>query len=334
MMKQRFKRFKIKRIFAYFALAALCGISLTSCTPSYPKEKLPEAVKTVCKDEYNMEVEVTVLGSTIGIYYPMKGLLDAGLGISGKAWDEISDLLLVASRVVLSTDADIQFYCIVAQDAKLPELQVVIIKYVDDVKRGMVRNISRNESFKRTLFSINLTPQAEKERSVEKVFNRLGVEDEVRAKVLDEFFKSPPTKLSDVGYWKGDFYLKEITLEEFLAEQIANRIKTDFRTEEDLTKSFRYISAETLFLPESEKGSFFVKFKIADQEAEKKPKELLKKKLEEIIRVTNEVVSGYKFENFDFLVIEDQMDNKRFTVPIEDIYNVRRKELLLEDIMQ
>jgi hypothetical protein len=183
------------------------ALILPACVPTYPKEKLPEAVKSVCKLEYDMEVDVVMVGSTMGIYYPMKGLLDIGLGINRDAWDAISNLVLVASRVVLSTDADVRFYCVITQDARLPELQVVIIKYVEDVKRGMYRNISRSESYKRTLFSINLTPQARKERSVEKVFEKLGVEDKTREKVLDEFFRTPPTKLSDIGYWRGRFYL-------------------------------------------------------------------------------------------------------------------------------
>jgi len=279
-----------------------------------------------------MDVDVAVFGTTMGLYYPMEGLLDAGMGISEKAWDRISDLLLVASRIVLSTDANIQFYCVVTQDRRLPELQVVIIKYVDDVKRSMVRNISRNEAFKRTLFSINLTPQAEKERSVEQAFNRLGVDDGIRQKVLEEFFRSPPAKLSDVGYWKGDFYLKDITLAEFLAEQIVNRIKTDFRSDAELLKKFNFINAEGSYIEENDKGSFFVSFKIADHGPSKEPGEKIKEKIKEVIRVANEVTNGYGFKDFDFLVLEDQLENTRFTVSGEDTYSFHAEKPMVEDI--
>ena len=152
------KAHKVARtVFNGFCVVAVsvCLQVLAGCVPSYPKAQLPDAVKERCHDEYGMEVDVTVKGSTMGIYYPMEGLLDVGMGISEEAWDKIGNLLLIASRVVLSTDADIKFYCVITQDVKLPELQVVIIKYVDDVKKGMYRNISRSEAFKRTLFSIN-----------------------------------------------------------------------------------------------------------------------------------------------------------------------------------
>ncbi len=320
-------------IAAVFVLIAGVLLMTPACMPTYPKEKLPEAVREVCKSEYNMDVDVTVVGKTMGIYYPMKGLMDIGMGISEDAWDKISNLLLIASRVVLSTDADIDFYCVITQDARLPELQVVIIKYVEDVKHGMYRNISRNESFKRTLFSINLTPQAKKERSVEQIFDKLGVEEGTRQKVLDEFFRSPPTRLSDIGYWRGHFYLKDVTMEEFLAAQIANRVKIDFRSDGKLAEMFKYKVAESSFVTSDGSRVFILRFKIADQKSDEEPG-LRLKKIQEIVRIANEVVYGYKFNDFDLLILEDQLENVRLTLSGQDVYDFNKKRLVVEDIVQ
>ena len=309
-------------------------LTLSACTATYPKEQLPEAVKTVCKTEYNMDVDVTVVGDTIGIYYPMEGLLDAGMGISKDAWDKISNLILIASRVVLSTDDDIEFYCVITQDVRLPELQVVIIKYVDDVKRGMYRNISRNESFKRTLFSINLTPQAKKERSIETVFEKIGVDDQTRQKVMDEFFRSTPTKLSDIGYWKGQFYLKDITTEEFFAAQMANRVKINFRAEKELEELFVYKSVEGSFIDNTQGKFFLINFKIADATAEESEINLREKKIEELLKIANEVVYGYKFKDFDFMIMDDQLENAKLKVTEEDVYNYHKTKLPVEDIVK
>ncbi|MDD4956967.1 MAG: hypothetical protein PHH49_04410 [Candidatus Omnitrophica bacterium] len=308
---------------------------LSACVPSYPKETLAEAVKEVCKAEYDMDVEVTLVGSTIGIYYPMNGLLDAGLGISESAWDTISNLLLIASRVVLSTDADIKFYCVITQDEKLPELQVVIIKYVEDVKKGMYQHISRGESFKRTLFSINLTPQARKERSVEQVFDRLNLDDGTRRNVLDEFFRSAPTKLSDIGYWKGHFYLKDINMEEFLAAQIENRLKLDFRGDKKLMELFEYRSSESEFEKEDDARYFYVKFKIADvkEEAGEGVREMNVLKVQEILKVANEVVCGYRFKDFDYLIMDDQLENSRLKVKGVDVYDFDQSKAAVVDIV-
>jgi hypothetical protein len=323
---------KYRGLFVAITIAGML-MSVPACTPTYPKEKLPEAVKSVCKIEYDMDVDVTVQGSTMGIYYPMKGLLDAGLGISEEAWDQISNLILIASRVVLSTDAEVQFYCVITQDARLPELQVVIIKYVEDIKRGMVRNISRSESFKRTLFSINLTPQAKKERSIEKVFTKLGVGDETRQKVMDEFFRSPPTRLSDIGYWRSNFYLKSISLEEFLAAQIANRIKIDFRQDKELAEMFQYKEAEGVYRTTKTRKSFLVKFKIADQVAGDEIENPRVKKIEKILKIANTVFFGYKFQDFDILILEDQLENANISITEQDIYNLNIKRFSVEDVV-
>lgn len=323
---------------AAFSLAALAGLSavlvMSACAPTYPKEKLPEAVKEVCKIEYKMDVDVQVMNSTMGIYYPMQGLLDVSLGISEDAWDKISNLVLVASRVALSTDADIKFYCVVTQDVRLPELQVVIIKYIEDIKRGVYTDISRNESYKRTLFSINLTPQAKKERSIETVFNKLGVGEETRQKVMDEFFRSAPTKLSDIGYWRGKFYLKDITLPEFLSAQMSNRIKIDFRGEKNLEKDFSYKSSEGLFVPDKKKGYFLVRFNIEDQRPSDATVNMRAVKVQEIMRIVSEVVYGYEFKDFDSVVLEDQLMNARLTASFDDAYNFNKKKLQAEKIVQ
>lgn len=322
-----------KVISSVCVLAMILGLQvLSGCdVPTYPKDQLPNAVKEVCKDEYGMDVDVTVKGSTMGIYYPMEGLLDVGMGISEEAWDKIGNLLLIASRVVLSTDAEIKFYCVITQDIKLPELQVIIIKYIEDVKKGMYRNISRGEAFKRTLFSINLTPQAKKERSIEKIFEKMGVDDATRQSVLEDFFRSPPTKLSDIGYWRGNFYLKEITMHEFLAAQIANRIKYDFKDNKDLSEIFKFQTAEGLFIPAS--NSFVLKYKIQNQTVIDTIQELRIKEVKAIIEVVHTVFKGYNFKDFELVVLIDLLENVQMTVDENEIYNYNKKQTDIKEII-
>jgi hypothetical protein len=323
-------------LFAATSMVLLFTATLlqTSCMPTYPQEKLPDAIKEVCKTEYDMTVDVAIKGSTLGIYYPMQGLMDVSMGISEAAWDKISNLILVASRVVLSTDADIKFYCVITQDERLPELQVVIIKYVDDVKMGMYRNISRSESFKRTLFSVNLTPQARKERSVEQIFDRLGLEEGTRENVLDEFFRSTPSRLSDIGYWRGHFYLKDISLGEFLASQISNRMKIDFRGEKSLSENFNYKSSEGEYIQGEEENSLLVKFKIFDQKKKESEGDLRELKIGEILRIVKEVVNGYKFKDFSFLEMEDQILNAKLLVSAGDVETFNKKKIAVEEIVK
>ncbi|GAF69780.1 unnamed protein product, partial [marine sediment metagenome] len=108
------------------------GLFVTGCGGvTYPKEKLRESIIKLCKDEYSLDIDVSVAGNTVAIYLPVMNLFDITLSLSESAQDKIQDSLLSASRILLSTDADIRFYCVIAQDARLPEIQLVIIKYVD-----------------------------------------------------------------------------------------------------------------------------------------------------------------------------------------------------------
>ncbi|MBF0216165.1 MAG: hypothetical protein HQL30_04125 [Candidatus Omnitrophica bacterium] len=316
------------------ALACLAAFFLSSCAPTYPRENLCELVKTVCRAEYDMDVDASMDGSTLGIYYPMKGLLDVSMGISTDAWDKVSNLILVASRVVLSTDANIKFYCVITQDERLPEMQMIIIKYTDDVKKGMFRYIGRDESFKRTLFSINLTPQARKERSIERIFDKMGLEEDTRENVMSEFFRSPPSDIKDIGYWKDHFYLKDISLEEFLIAQIANRVKLDFQSDAKLKELFKFSSSEGKIIASKEEKVMVVAFKIFDQTTDTNHKDVLKRKVKAIVNIASTVVQGYAFDQFTALEMEDQLENVKLTVSSDDLYNYRDGKVPIESIVK
>ncbi|KJJ84163.1 hypothetical protein OMAG_001975 [Candidatus Omnitrophus magneticus] len=276
-----------------------------------------------------MDVEVSLAGGTLGIFYPMKGLLDASMSISNDSWEKISNVILIASRVALSTDANIKFYCVITQDERLPEMQVIIIKYVEDVRRGMYRDISRDEAFKRTLFSMNLTPQAKKERTIEKVFDKLGLEEGTREDVMEEFFRSPPSKLKDIGFWKGHFYLKDISEGEFLAAQMAHRMRIDFREKKELSSNYDFRGAEGDFLVTKTQKYFLVTFKIFEQsENNEEILKLRRKKIWEILRIANEVVEGYEFKNFDFVSLSDEAKEITLWMNSYDVYDFHKKQSL------
>ncbi|MDP3804078.1 MAG: hypothetical protein Q8Q87_00840, partial [Candidatus Omnitrophota bacterium] len=203
--------------------------TIIGCAPSYPKERLKESILKVCKNEYKLDVKAETIGKTMAIYVPLQDLLDFNFSITKKASEQINDVILSVSRVALSTDAEFDFYCIIAHDVKIPEIQIVIIKSVDDVKRFMLNDISRGEYSKRMLVDIRLNPQAQKEKAIKEVFQKMSLERKAQDGVMDDFFRSEPTVLGDIGYWNERFYIKDVGLPEFLAEQTANRVRMGFR---------------------------------------------------------------------------------------------------------
>lgn len=316
-----------------FSLAGFLFFSLCGCEPTYPKEELPEAVQELCKREYDLDVEVERAGGTLGIFYPKEDLLNASFAINEDGWSDINSLLLIASRVLLSTDAEVKFYCVIAQDARVPEMQVVIIKYVEDVKRAMYRAISRDESFRRTILSHNLTPQAQKERSVEEVFANMDLDEETREAILDDFFRTKPATLRDIGYWRGSFYLKDITMEEFLVEQMANRIKLRFLRDRELSELFRFRASTGEFHKEGETAFFGISFDIMEEPGTEVSGRLREMKIREILTELSHVFYGYKFDGFDYLVLDDRIAGAELLIRADDAYDFHKDPSPVRDIV-
>jgi len=202
-------------------LLSACCITLASCTPTYPKEKIVESVQKLCEKEYNVDVEVAIEGTTMGVRIPLEGLFDTEtLQIKPEAFDKITGVMLSASRVALSSDKSIDFYTVITYDPKVPGAEVVMTRYIYDLRRFFLGDISRGEFAKRMVFDVRFNPQ------------------------------------SIIDTWLGDFTLKGQNFPEFMCEQISRRITDEFRENKDLTGKFKVISCQGQF--EEKKLKFVV----------------------------------------------------------------------------
>lgn len=321
-------------------LLRLCLIILVlflsaGCGPTYPKEKLTESIVELCEKEYGVEVKSSIVGKTLAIFIPLPSLLDITLRIKKEASDMIQDVILSASRVVLSTDAQIEFYCVIAQDIGFPEIQVIVIKYVDDVKRAFFSDISRDEYFRRTLFDINLNPQSKKEKSIKNIFEKYNLDPELEEKMLDEFFRSQPAALRDFGYWQNRFYIKDVTLPEFLAEQLSYRIRMRFREDEALSEKFLIKEVSGSYKKTFDTAEFSIYFDIRLNEILKTLGEGLNREVvfRNIFVEVADCLYGYKFQDFDSVKIFDKNSISRLFVSKEDIYAFKKKRLGLDSIL-
>jgi len=193
----------------WFALLLFLSTINISCAPTYPKEKIVEGVKTLCEKEYNVKVEVVIEGSTMGVRMPIEGLFDADtFQINTKSFDKITGVMLSASRVALSSDKSIDFYTVIAHDKKVPGAEVVMTRYIHDLRRFFLGDISRGEFTKRMVFDVRFNPQG----------------------IIDT--------------WLGSFTLKQYSLVDFMIAQIQRRITDEFRENNDLVGKFKVVSCE------------------------------------------------------------------------------------------
>ncbi|NQT22109.1 MAG: hypothetical protein HQ579_01580 [Candidatus Omnitrophica bacterium] len=311
-------------------------LSLSGCTHTYPKETLADSIVEMCKKEYKVDIKAELIGNTLAIYIPLPSLFDITLRVNKESQTIIQNVILSASRVALSTNAKIEFYCVIAQDARMPEIQIIVIKYITDVKRAYFLDISRGEYFKRAIFDINVNPQSKKEKSIKEMIKKYEIDPAMQEKVIDEFFRSAPLGLKDFGYWQGRFYIKNITLPEFLAEQIAYRVRMKFREDDELSKIFLLKQIQGSYKKEAdEKVFFYIYFDIKVNEI----LEIIGTKTEEneifknIFIEVADCLYGYKFKDFDAVKIYDQNNSSKLIVTKDQIYAFKRGRLKMDAIL-
>jgi hypothetical protein len=135
---------------------------LYGCAPTYPTEQdMIEGVKRMCKGEYGIDVKANIVGQTMGVYMPIKGLFNIkDMKISKEALDKVDGVMLSASRVALSGSKRIDFYTVITADEDVPGAEVVITRYIKDLRRFYFQDISRGEFTKRVVVDVRFNPQA------------------------------------------------------------------------------------------------------------------------------------------------------------------------------
>jgi hypothetical protein len=309
------------------------SVALTGCGPTYAEKNVKSAVIRICKEEYKADVKVDATGKTIFLYLPLTDLMDSSFSLTKTASEKINDVIFAAARVTLSTDAKFDFYCIIAHDIKMPELQIIIIKNIDDIKRLFASDISRGEYMKRMLIDLRWSPQAKKEQVVKEIFSKMNLDPKWQDQVMSDFFKSEPTGIGDIGYWDDRFYIKDITLPEFLAEQIASRIKLEFRESKALKDDFTLKSDKGFYAVVKGKRLFRLEM-MAERNATGAGTtvEDSDKILGTALSVAGQVIHGYHFKDYDSVEVFDQREGRLIEATPQELEGYRTKKLKLNEI--
>ena len=322
-----------RRLASLLFIVFLIVFVISGCRPTYPREKFRESIVDLCKKEYNIDVKVETIGKTIAIYIPLTDLIDFTFAITKDASEKINDVILSVSRVSLSSDADYDFYCVIAHDIRIPEIQIVIIKSVQDVKRFLLNDISRGEYSKRMLIDIRMSPQAQKEKSIKEVFEKMELDKKWQDQVMNDFFRSEPSGLGDIGYWNDHFYIKQISMMEFVAEQIANRIKMEFREDKNLSDKFILKQSKGTFVAKGRDRYFNIEVLAEPKKfGEHEDIDAADSVFLAAVKVASHVIAGYRFRDFDYVRITDQGSRGMLTVGREDLEKFRKKKMTFDEI--
>lgn len=185
--KNQTNNFSPLKIF-FVTLPLLLPLLFGGCDKAtYPEEKVASAIQEICLKEYKIEdVDVKFSGKTVGVFLPLRKLFAMDIReelLSGnvanleslfepepEAMDQLENVLFTISRVLLSSDREIDFYVLQATDIESTGLQLVLIGNVSDVRRVRLWDISRTEYRKRVLHELKFNRSVLWEKPVRELF--------------------------------------------------------------------------------------------------------------------------------------------------------------------
>ena len=183
------------------------------------------------------------------------------------------------------------------------------------------------------IIDMRLNPQSQKERSIKDVFQRMGLDPKWQDQIMNDFFRAEPAGLGDIGYWNGRFYIKDITLPEFMAEQIASRVKMEFREDKDLSGAFLLKSVKGEYHSGADSTYFKVDLFVEGRDyGAAEPGRLYDGALKAALKVAADVIHGYMFRGFSYIEIANQSDGKILRVSGDSLEKYRAKKLKFEEI--
>lgn len=135
------------------SLLAGCGGGVT-----YTKDRLVESLQELLTSE-QLHGSVRFVDHTLAVYVEYPGTLaqtDGQIDI-GPGFAEVSRKVTQSlHRVLLSSDAPVQFYVVLLADPAVKGAYLTIVRYVDDIRRANANMLDTPEMLARTVFDLNV----------------------------------------------------------------------------------------------------------------------------------------------------------------------------------
>ncbi|MFH0855812.1 MAG: hypothetical protein V1869_04830 [Candidatus Omnitrophota bacterium] len=150
-------------------LVSAIPILLSGCSsriePTYKEKDIPRLIRKICKEEYKLDVSAQRAGNTIWIYTPLDKILSKDYGIKeDKVFDEeildkLRNIISTIGRVLISSDNTPEFFVFTASDIKLG-IDYTMIGSVLDIKKSYADFIPWTEANRRYVNRFRVSPEA------------------------------------------------------------------------------------------------------------------------------------------------------------------------------
>lgn len=266
--------------------------SIAGCGPkyTYPADSVPKSIEDICHKENNIDVTARVVGKTVGALVYVNEIIDAKGQIPADVREQMGKIMQAVTRVALSTDLPLDFCSVVIRDKTHPN-ELVVVRSVDDTKRANSDAIGIEESINRTIFGQNkFRPDAGGENA---------------------------------------FILKEVKLENFLSDQIVQRIRYNFskgakEEKEDPEQSLALVDG----IFSHDQGRRVFHFSVLSLKS-KNPRQIIL----EVLRTVDLVFGGYHFKDFDEIEIQDYLNRQKLVLDQKTFLDFQAKKITEQELL-
>ncbi len=285
----------------------MIAVLLPACESStYKKETIQQSVAELAKKEYKLDVEVKEAGRTLGVRFRVRSLLSELVAEDQLFWKQMDDLMMVLSRVALSTDVPPEFFVLEIADAENPRIRLLFTRCIQDVRKVMAEALSRTQYLDRLLIEFVLGDKRMNFDPSEMDLVRLMM------MAVDIPQDERPAET--------EFRPDEVPMPEFLAKVAANYARRVLRDKKDMkdeyllrqvTASYQTSHFTVLLDLVSAPGAR----QTAGGQARPAPGFLESRVLPMVAKEVATLFRSYKFEAFSGITVIEKNSGKILTVP-------------------
>ena len=276
-----------------------------ACKPTYKQETLKESVKMLAEKEYNLDVDVKMVGRTLGVRFKVKNLLTELYSGDDSIYKKMNGLFTVLARVALSADVPPRFMVLDIVDEDNPQFRLVFTRYEEDLRKSMAEALSFTQSQDRLLEEFVVADRHVPFDPVELDLVRLMM-------MAIDSNTNPEEKASETP-----FVLEDVKFKDFVARVSENTMRRMLREKKEVKREgvVREVKA-TFDAEEGKKGHFKMLIDLAGKPSEViSPMFIEKTVLPLVAKEVADLFKSYRFRDFSGITVIEKNSGKILIVP-------------------
>ena len=245
---------------------------------------MPQQLTRMVKDELQIDIHIRITGKTMWIFIPLTDLIDEKTAGWDKAGlEKVNKVMNAAHRVILSTDAKLDFLAVVGADVKKFGVALLAVEYVPDLGQAVLEKFSRGEYFMRSVRDVRFDPTL-------------------------------------IGATTGETQsYSDISFDEFICMQIIHRAKNLFIKDKKLNNLFELKTTSYT----QKFGVLKLELEFLRKRYDLNPEEETIKPLDYMKLITAEVIQNYNYKDIQGVELTDTFSEETIKLSLDELKKIK-----------